>query len=114
MLLRYAQSFLAQIAQTSACSRIHPLPERCARWLLLVHDRVGADHFQLTQEFLANMLGVRRPSVTVVARTLQEAGLITYHRGTITVLDRDGLEAGACECYARIQQTTTALLGPPR
>ncbi len=113
LLGRYLASFTVQVSQTSACSRIHPLPERCARWLLHVHDRVGTDRFPLTQEFLANMLGVRRPSVTVVAGTLQQAGLITYQRGSITVRDRAGLEAAACECYTVIVQALDALVGPP-
>lgn len=113
LLGRYLASFSVQVSQTSACSRSHPLPERCARWLLHVHDRVGTDRFQLTQEFLANMLGVRRPSVTVVASTLGQAGLITYRHGTITVLDRAGLEAATCECYTVIVQALDALVGPP-
>jgi CRP-like cAMP-binding protein len=112
LLYRSLKAFLAQMAQTSACSRIHPLTERCARWLLHVHDRAGSDSFVLTQEFLADMLGVRRPSVTVVAGTLQAAQLIRYHRGTITVLNRAELEAAACECYAIIVSGVDRLVGP--
>ena len=81
------------------------------RWLLMSHDRVGADEFPLTQEFLAQMLGVRRPTVTAVAANLQKAGLITYHRGKITVLDRKGLEAASCECYGVVSEELDRLLG---
>jgi Mn-dependent DtxR family transcriptional regulator len=83
------------------------------RWLLMTHDRVGADEFHLTQEFLAQMLGVRRPSVTVAAGVLQRAGLIRYQRGRIRVVDRGGLEAGACECYDTVRSEFDRLLAPP-
>ncbi len=95
----YANVLFDDIAQTSACNALHPLQERCARWLLMSHDRMGESSFHLTQEFLAQMLGVYRPSVTIAAGTLQNAGLIRYRRGNIEILDREGLEDAACECY---------------
>jgi CRP-like cAMP-binding protein len=101
---RYAQTTVAQMMQSSACNARHQIHERCARWLLMTHDRVARDGFELSHEFLAMMLGVRRQSVTVVAGTLQSAGLITYKHGHISVLDRTGLEAASCECYALIRQ----------
>jgi CRP-like cAMP-binding protein len=103
LLLRYAQAYSVLCGQSAACNRLHPMEERCARWLLMTHDRVAADTFPLTHEVLGQMLGVRRPSVTIAAGTLQRAGLITYHRGVVTILDRPGLEAAACECYGAIQ-----------
>jgi CRP-like cAMP-binding protein len=102
ILLRYALTLLNQIGQGSACNRLHPIEARCARWLLMTHDRVDTDRFPLTQEFLGQMLGVTRPSVSIAAGMLQKAGLIHYVRGTVTILDRPGLEAAACECYAAI------------
>jgi CRP-like cAMP-binding protein len=106
---RYAQTTLKQSMQTAACNALHHVSERCPRWLLLTHDRVTGDSFQLSQEFLAVMLGVRRQTVSVVANTLQKAGLITYRHGAITVLDRAGLEAASCECYAAIRSHGEAL-----
>lgn len=99
LMLAYTQTLFAQISQAVACNSVHEIQQRTAKWLLQTHDRVQGDSFQLTQEFLADMLGVTRPSVTVAARTLQHAGLIRYWRGQITVLDRDGLEEAACECH---------------
>jgi CRP-like cAMP-binding protein len=99
LLLAYTQALFAQISQAVACNSVHEIQQRTAKWLLETHDRVPGDSFTLTQEFLAAMLGVTRPSVTVAARTLQQAGLIRYSRGQITVLDRDGLEEAACECH---------------
>jgi CRP-like cAMP-binding protein len=96
---RYSQALFTQIAQNVACNRAHAVEERCARWLLQTQDRVGGDQFPLTQEFLGQMLGVRRATVNAAARALQEAGLITYRRGVITIVDRAGLESAACECY---------------
>jgi CRP-like cAMP-binding protein len=97
---RYAQITLAQLMQSAACNARHHVQERCPRWLLMTHDRVHRDDFHLSHEFLAVMLGVRRQSVTVVAGALQAAGLITYRHGRVTILDRKGLEAASCECYA--------------
>ena len=92
VLHRYTQALFNQIAQTAACNRLHSIEERAARWMLMTHDRVGSDQFPLTQEFLAYMLGVRRPRVNIVGRMLQEAGMIRYTRGKITILDREGLD----------------------
>jgi CRP-like cAMP-binding protein len=107
---RYAQASVAQMMQSTACNARHHIQERCARWLLTTHDRVERDDFELSHEFLAIMLGVRRQSVTVVAGTLQRAGLLTYKHGRITVLDRTGLEAASCECYASVRSRFDALL----
>lgn len=109
--LRYAQATLMTTSRMSACNTLHPTNERCARWLLMAHDRVTADHLPLTQEFLSQMLGVRRGTVTLVASALQEAGFISYSRGHITVLNRSGLEAGSCECYEAIERNWLALMG---
>jgi len=99
----YAVALFALVAQSAACNRMHPMVERCARWLLMTHDRVDAAVFPMTHDFLSEMLGVRRPSVSVAAEALRQAGLITYHRGKVTVLDRAGLEAATCECYGLIR-----------
>ena len=99
LLLRYSLTLLKQVSQTAACNRNHNLGERLARWLLLCQDRVGGDELKLTQEFLAQMLGTRRSRVSEAAIILQHAGLIRYSRGTITILDRAGLEEFVCECY---------------
>jgi CRP-like cAMP-binding protein len=97
--MRYALALFNQVAQSVACNRLHSLEQRCARWLLITHDRVEGDEFKLTQEFLSYMLGVHRPAVTLAAGILQEAGFIRYSRGNITVTDRAGLEGAACSCY---------------
>jgi CRP-like cAMP-binding protein len=107
---RYTQAFVSQIGQQVACNGLHTIEERCARWMLLTHDRVGAEEFPLTQEFLAQMLGVRRPSVTVVAGVLQEGGFIRFHRGRITIADRRGLERVSCECYHVLREVFDRLL----
>jgi CRP-like cAMP-binding protein len=96
---RYAEAAVAQMMQCVACNALHNVQERCARWLLMTHDRVGQSEFQLSSESLAMMLGIRRPTVAIVARLLQQAGLITYRAGRVTVCDRSGLEAAACQCY---------------
>jgi CRP-like cAMP-binding protein len=101
---RYVQAYLRQVSQQVACNGLHSVVERCSRWILLTHDRVGQDEFPLTQEFLSQMLGVRRASVTVAAGTLQQAGFIQFNRGRVRVLDRRGLEDSSCECYAIIRQ----------
>src|SRR5437879_11423215 len=87
------------VMQSTACNAVHSVEQRLARWLLHAHDRVGRDAFPLTQEFVAMMLGATRPTVTLVAGTLQRAGLITYRRGHLTILDRERLESASCECY---------------
>ena len=96
---RYTYALMAQITQTAACNRFHVVEARLARWLLMTHDRLQSSPFQLTQEFLSHMLGVRRVGITKAARTLQQDALIRYSRGHITILDRKGLEAAACSCY---------------
>ena len=112
LLLRYGQVILTTAAQTAACNRLHLLEQRFARWLLAAHDRAEADTFPMTQEFLAMMLGVRRPGVTIAAQAFQADGLITYNHGTMTIVDRAGLEAASCDCYAFIQLEFKRLLGP--
>jgi len=107
---RYTEALFTQVAQSSACNRVHTMRARCARWLLQTHDRVDTDTFQLTQRFLAQMLGVRRATVTEAAGSLQDAKLIEYKMGTIRVLDRQGLEAAACECYFIIRREAERLL----
>ena len=104
LLLRYSYAVMMMTAQNAACNRVHKLEARMARWLLMTRDRVDSDDFPLTQEFLGQMLGVHRPAVSLAGATLQKAGLIRYTRGRITVVDRDGLEAVSCECYARIRE----------
>ena len=99
LVLRYTQALMTQISQTAVCNRLHSMEKRLCRWLLLSHDRVKSDELLMTQEFIANMLGGRRESVTVAAGRLQDAGLIYYSRGHIRILNREGLESGACECY---------------
>lgn len=103
LLLRYSDAFMGVVALGSACNSLHPIGERVCRWLLTTRDRVGADHFPLTQEFLALMLGVRRPGVSEVAGGLKRDGLIDYTRGSVTVLDREGLRDRSCECYEEIR-----------
>jgi CRP-like cAMP-binding protein len=99
VLATYSKTVLQQIVQTAACNRLHDSRGRCARWLLLTHDRVEADTFVLSHEFLSFMLGVQRSTVTVIAGALQKAGLIRYIHGRVTIVDRAGLEGAACECY---------------
>jgi len=106
LMTRYAQALTGFIMQSTACNAVHSVEQRLARWLLMAHDRVGKNEFPLTQEFVAMMLGASRPTVTVVAGTLQKAGLITYHRGHLTIVDREKLESASCECY----RTATDLL----
>jgi CRP-like cAMP-binding protein len=110
LLLRYTQALITQMAQTAACNRHHSLDQQLCRWLLLSLDRLRANHLAMTQELIANMLGVRREGVTEAALKLQEAGLISYARGHITVLDRAGLEKRTCECYAVVKREYDRLL----
>jgi CRP-like cAMP-binding protein len=110
LLLRYAQALVTQMAQTAVCNRHHSLDQQVCRWLLLFLDRLPSNELAMTHELIANMLGVRREGVTEVAGALQRAGLIEYHRGHITVLDRAALEARTCECYAVVRQECDRLL----
>ncbi len=96
---RYLMAYLALVSQSVACNRLHNIEERFARWVLMTHDRVDGDEFFLTQEFIADMLGVHRPSVSLVAGAFQQAGFIKYSRGAMTIVNREGLEAASCECY---------------
>jgi len=111
-LLRYTQALLTQMAQTAVCNRHHSLGQQLCRWLLLNLDRLRSNEVIMTQELIANMLGVRREGVTEAAGKLQKAGLITYHRGHIHVLDRAGLEACSCECYRVVKREYERLIGP--
>jgi CRP-like cAMP-binding protein len=112
LLLRYALAFQAQVTMTAACNARHAIEQRLARWLLTAHDRAGADEFAMTHEFMAMMLGVRRPGVSLAAGVLQKAGLIRYARGRMAVTDRPGLEAVSCECYHTTRREFARLLGP--
>lgn len=109
-----AQAYLAQVSQSVACNRLHSIEMRFARWLLVTHDRVHGDEFKLTQEFLAAMLGVHRPSVSLVAGMFQQAGIIKYSRGHMKIIDREKLEEAACECYAAVRAHYKRLLDLPR
>ena len=110
LLLIYTQALITQISQTAACNRLHPLEQRLCRCLLLCYDRVKSDEVFMTQDSIAHMLGGRRPSVTVAAGRLQQAGLVRYSRGHILILDRMGLESAACECYRVIRDEYDRLL----
>jgi CRP-like cAMP-binding protein len=110
LLHRYSHSLLTQVSQSSACNRFHLVDARLARWLLMTNDRLGMEEFPLTQAFLSNMLGVRREGVSKAAGALRAGKLIRYSRGMITILNRRGLEANSCECYAIIKAETDAYL----
>ena len=112
LLLRYTQAFLTQVAQTAACNSAHFIEQRCARWLLMTRERVDSDEFPLTHEFVAFMLGVRRSGVTVAMRALKGAGLIQYTRGSVKIVDREGLEGASCECYGTVRSHYARLLPP--
>ncbi|HEY6514068.1 MAG TPA: Crp/Fnr family transcriptional regulator [Burkholderiaceae bacterium] len=107
---RYLYVLMAQLAASAACLRFHMIGPRLARWLLMSHDHAHVDTFRVTHEFLAYMLGVRRVGVTMAAGALQDSGLIRYHRGDLTVLDRKGLEAAACDCYAADRKAYAAMM----
>jgi CRP-like cAMP-binding protein len=109
----YAHCLMALTGRSAACNLLHPLLQRCARWLLISHDRVAKDTFELTQDILSTMLGVHRPAVSIAAGTLQKAGLITYTRGRITIVDRRGLEEASCECYRIVADEFCRVLGGP-
>ena len=110
LLLRYTQALITQMAQTAVCNRHHSVDQQLCRWLLLSLDRLESNELSMTQELIANMLGVRREGVTEAAGKLQDAGLISYRRGRITVLDRPGLEARSCECYQVVKKELDRLL----
>jgi len=114
LLLRYTQALITQMSQTAVCNRHHSLDQQLCRWLLLSLDRLQGNELVMTQELIANMLGVRREGVTDGALKLQKAGLIRYHRGHITVCDRKGLEKRSCECYAVVKKEYDRLLPPKR
>jgi CRP-like cAMP-binding protein len=109
--LRYVETLMVQSSQVAACNTRHNLPERLARWLLMVRDRIDSDDLPMTQEFLSVMLGVRRSGVSVAASTLQAGGLIRVQRGRILILDQDGLAAASCDCYRTIQASRERILG---
>lgn len=111
VMLRYVHALFNQVAQSAACNHFHSLEQRCCRWLLMTRDRMYSDEFLLTQEFLAMMLGVQRPGVSIAAGGLQRAGLITYTRGNVTILDGRGLEKRSCECYEVSKREFDRLLG---
>jgi CRP-like cAMP-binding protein len=113
LLLRYTQALLTQMAQTAVCNRHHSIDQQLSRWLLLSIDRLESDELKMTQELIANMLGVRREGVTEAAGNLQKAGLIRYSRGHIKVMDREGLEARCCECYGVVKREYDRLLPKP-
>jgi CRP-like cAMP-binding protein len=110
LLLRYAQALMTQMSQTAVCNRHHSIEQQLCRWLLLTQDRVPSGQFVITQDLIAGMLGVRRVGITEAAGNLQRAGYISYRRGHIAVLDRNGLEASACECYAVVKKELSRLL----
>ena len=110
VLQRFSQALINQISQSVLCNHLHPMGQRLSRWLLMTHDRAGVEEFGLTQEYIAQMLAVRRASVTEAAGMLQKAGLIRYTRGKVTVVNRGGLEANSCECYQIVRREFERLL----
>ncbi|MBB5049770.1 CRP-like cAMP-binding protein [Rhodopseudomonas rhenobacensis] len=113
LFVSYSETLLSQVQQTVACNAMHSTEERMCRWLLMMHDRAGREALPYTHEFLSNILGANRKSVTLAAQAMQTAGLISYHRGTIQVRDRPGLEQASCECYAIVKERFDAFLKPP-
>lgn len=111
LLLRYTQALLTQISQTAVCNRLHSVEQRLCRWLLMTHDRTNSDELEMTQEFISNMLGVRREGVTHAAQVLQQHGLISYARAHIKILDRPKLETHVCECYQVVRNEHKRLFG---
>ncbi|MGO9357281.1 MAG: Crp/Fnr family transcriptional regulator [Xanthobacteraceae bacterium] len=113
LFVSYSETLLSQVQQTVACNAMHSTEERMCRWLLMMHDRAEGEALPYTHEFLSQILGTSRKSVTLAAQSMQSAGLISYHRGTIQVLDRAGLEKASCECYAIVKERFDAFLSPP-
>jgi CRP-like cAMP-binding protein len=113
LFVSYSETLLSQVQQTVACNAMHTTEERICRWLLMMHDRAEGEALPYTHEFLSHMLGTNRKSVTLAAQSLQTAGLISYYRGNIKVLDRPGLEKASCECYAIVRERFDAFLTPP-
>ncbi len=113
LFVSYSETLLAQVQQTAACNALHKTEERMCRWLLMMHDRAEGEALPYTHEFLSQMLGANRKSVTLAAQSLQTAGLISYRRGKIRVVDRAGLEQASCECYAIVKERFDAFLTPP-
>jgi CRP-like cAMP-binding protein len=113
LFVSYSETLLSQVQQTVACNAMHTTEERMCRWLLMMHDRAEGEILTYTHEFLAHILGANRKSVTLAAQSMQNAGLISYRRGTIQVLDRPGLEEASCECYAIVRERFDAFLKPP-
>jgi CRP-like cAMP-binding protein len=114
MMARFVKSIFSQIAQTAACNRLHSMDQRCCRWLLTAHDSAGSHTFSITHEFLAMLLGVQRSGLTLRIRALQDSGLVSGGRGRITILDRGGLQARACECYGVIRAELDQVFAGPR
>jgi CRP-like cAMP-binding protein len=113
LFVSYSETLLSQVQQTVACNAMHTTEERMCRWLLMMHDRAGGEALPYTHEFLSHILGANRKSVTLAAQAMQNAGLISYRRGTIQVMDRPGLENASCECYAIVKERFDAFLKPP-
>lgn len=113
LFVSFSETLLSQVQQTVACNAMHTTEERMCRWLLMMHDRAEGETLTYTHEFLANILGTNRKSVTLAAQSMQNAGLISYRRGTMQVLDRAGLEKASCECYAIVRKRFDAFLTPP-
>ena len=113
LFVSYSETLLAQIQQTVACNALHSTRQKMCRWLLMMHDRADGEHLTYTHEFLAQVLGVNRKSVTLAAQALQREGLIDYHRGLMQILDRPGLEKASCECYAIVKKRFDDVLSPP-
>jgi CRP-like cAMP-binding protein len=109
-IIRYSQALMSEVMQTTVCNGLHSAEQRCCRWLLMTYDRIGSDHLRLTHELIATMLGVRRPTVTIIMGALQRAGLVEGRRGVIHITDRPGLEAASCECYESVKATFARLL----
>lgn len=113
LFVSYSETLLSQVQQTVACNAMHTTEERMCRWLLMMHDRAEGERLTYTHEFLSHILGSSRRSVTIAAQSMQNAGLISYHRGTIQIVDRPGLEKASCECYAIVKERFDAFLSPP-